>query len=166
MQDTYNPDITNWTSLLTVRCPDLSDFRQVQQAIQSEIIRPLSSLLSNEVGGCKLCGIGVATSYDANNRRANTHVHILISSSKPLPVISSRQDPLEYARWRRQLINCHSRKACMLPTGKNVIELTPVIDQLAVQQYVDDHYSRSDAQQLTFSLRGLTRLFYQQREAA
>lgn len=147
-----------WDSVLTVRTPDATNAEEVYAAIQAEIIRPLTKILGP---GCRICGQGATTAYNGH------HAHVLICSTKPLPLIDAKQDPVGYERIRQQLREVHGRKAPILGNGRHVIELTPTIDQAAAYEYMTGHLERySDAQTLIFNQRQLRRLYGQLQAAA
>lgn len=151
----------HWDAMLTVRVPGAANADEVYRVIQAEVLGPLARLLNDEFGGCRIAGEGVTTTYHGR------HAHVLINSTRPLPIIDSKTDLEGYRCIRQKLLRECSRKTPILTGGAGVVELTPILDQVAAGEYVVSHLTRNiDAQEMIFNLRQLQRLYRQLRVAA
>jgi hypothetical protein len=143
---------TRFDSYLTVRLPATQTADEAYKIIQSEIIRPLSSLLKDRYTTCKLAGIGV---YSQNPYR---HIHALLLATVPLPIIDWKQDPTQARHWRNRITERHGLTVPKIQPGIRAVELTPILDQTAAHEYVEGHLYDPNASELIFGKEILRKL--------
>lgn len=142
---------TRYDSMLTIRLPTTQKPDDAYKIAQSEFVRPLSSLLKDDFTFCKMAGIGV---YSTD---PYPHVHVLLLATVPLPTIDGKKDPQQARLWRNRITARHGQTPKIQP-GVNAVALTPISDQQAARQYVEDHLDHPAAQELIFGQRILDKL--------